>query len=88
MADAHTLVEKDVAFQFLQAERRRAYTTPKSFLELINLYLKLLTEKQGDIEKQIEKLKSGTDTLLATENAVSNLKAKLEIDKIAVNQAK
>lgn len=57
-------------------------------MELISLYIKLLLEKQGDIEKNIDKLKSGTDTLLATENAVGDLKAKLEVDKIAVNKAK
>lgn len=45
MADAHTIVEKDIAVQFQKDLRRKAYTTPKSFLELISLYLKLLYEK-------------------------------------------
>ena len=35
---------------YLQNERRHNYTTPKSFLELINLYVKIL---QGMIFKEL-----------------------------------
>ena len=38
---------------YLQNERRHNYTTPKSFLELINLYVKIL---QGMISKSLFKL--------------------------------
>jgi dynein heavy chain len=35
--------------EFRERERRNNYTTPTSFLELINFYEMLLKKKQGDI---------------------------------------
>jgi len=48
MAEVHTSI--DVANEkFLKLERRHNYTTPKSFLELIDFYKKLLNEKRDFI---------------------------------------
>ncbi|CAL6039825.1 Outer-arm_dynein beta [Hexamita inflata] len=88
MADCHTLVEKDVAVRYLQCERRKAYTTPKSYLELINLYLRLLYEKTQDIKSQIYKLETGNATLIKTEEEVTVLRKQLEVQKIEANKAK
>lgn len=74
MADAHTMIEKDISVKYLQCERRRAYTTPKSYLELIKLYLKLLYEKTKDIKSQIFKLETGNATLVKTEEEVTVLR--------------
>ena len=41
MAAVHTSIDK-ANKDFLKYERRRNYTTPKSFLELIDFYKKLL----------------------------------------------
>jgi len=41
---------------FKDMERRFNYTTPTSYLELINFYKALLGKKQGKIENQIERL--------------------------------
>jgi len=50
MAEVHISI--DVANgQFLRLERRYNYTTPKSFLELIDFYKKLLDEKRTFIDK-------------------------------------
>jgi len=44
MAEVHASI--DVCnIRFLKLERRYNYTTPKSFLELIDFYKKLLTDK-------------------------------------------
>ena len=50
MAEVHTSI--DVANDtFSRLERRHNYTTPKSFLELIDFYKKILNEKREFIDK-------------------------------------
>lgn len=88
MADAHTMVEKDIAVQFEKDLHRKAYTTPKSFLELISLYLKLLYDKTSQIKSRINKLETGNATLIKTEEEVQILKKQLEVQKIEANKAK
>ena len=48
MANVHLSID-DANESFKLRERRYNYTTPTSFLELINFYQKLLSEKQGSI---------------------------------------
>lgn len=48
MADVHVSVG-EANIQFLQRERRYNYTTPKSFLELIAFFKKLLGEKRNKL---------------------------------------
>ena len=59
-------------------ERRYNYTTPKSFLELINFFKELLSKKRGDLEKQIERLARGIDKLKSTGEMVAGLKETLK----------
>lgn len=50
MSEVHLSI--DVANKkYLQLERRYNYTTPKSFLELIDFYKKILGEKRNFIDK-------------------------------------
>lgn len=50
MAECHISI--DAANEtFLKLERRHNYTTPKSFLELIDFYKKILSEKREYIDK-------------------------------------
>jgi len=58
MSFVHTSVN-DMSAIYLQNERRYNYTTPKSFLEQISLYSKLLTEKSHDLETMISRLTDG-----------------------------
>lgn len=44
---------------YLQNERRYNYTTPKSYLELIGLYTKLLSTKHGELSDRIVRLENG-----------------------------
>jgi dynein heavy chain, axonemal len=54
---------------FLERLRRHVYTTPKSYLDLIQLYLEMLEEKK--IEKNINLKRLGTGVQKITEaNAV------------------
>lgn len=62
MSYVHTSVD-DVSLLYLQNERRYNYTTPKTFLEQISLYSKLLVERTYDVKSMIERLKNGLDKL-------------------------
>ena len=56
---------------YLQNDRRHNYTTPKSYLELINLYVKILTSKHDELESKIVRLNNGLEKLRATNETVS-----------------
>lgn len=58
MSFVHTSVN-NMSNVYLQNERRYNYTTPKSFLEQISLYSKLLTEKMYDLQAMILRLTDG-----------------------------
>ncbi|XP_018058898.1 PREDICTED: dynein heavy chain 9, axonemal [Atta colombica] len=74
MSFVHTSVN-DISAIYLQNERRYNYTTPKSFLEQIFLYSKLLTEKTHDLEAMITRL---TDGLVKLESCA------IEADKLKI----
>jgi len=77
MAFVHTSVGT-AAVQYLQAERRPVYITPKSFLELISLYKAMLKQRRQDIAALRIRLESGLDKLRATEEVVAELQATLK----------
>lgn len=54
MAEVHLSIDYANA-KYLQLERRHNYTTPKSFLELIDFYKTLLAEKRDQIQRQIQR---------------------------------
>ena len=58
---------------YLQNDRRYNYTTPKSFLELINLYVKILTGKHEELNSKIIRLGNGLEKLRITNSTVRNL---------------
>ena len=72
----------------LQQERRAVYTTPKSFLELINLFKVMLNEKKGNIEKQRDQYDSGCIKLEATQESVAALEENIKEVAIEVAAAK
>ena len=63
------------------SDKKFNYTTPKSFLELINLYTKLLADKNVEMRNQIERLESGLEKLRETKQLVDELKAQLAIQE-------
>lgn len=69
MAYAHTQVNI-ISKVYLQSDRRYNYTTPKSFLEQISLYSKLLKRKSAELASKIDRLENGLDKLKSTANQV------------------
>lgn len=75
---------------YLINERRYNYTTPKSFLELISLYSKLLTNKTSETHQKIKRLENGLVRLAICADQVDSLKrvlAEQEIQLSVKNEA-
>ena len=83
MAEVHLTIG-EANEEFLRAERRYNYTTPTSFLELINFYKQLLDKKRGRITDQINRLEIGLQTMKSTTQQVEGLQKLLEIKMIDV----
>lgn len=64
----------DISQAYLRNEKRYNYTTPKSFLELIELYSKLLNEKTTDNIQRINRLDNGLVRLAQCAEQVDSLK--------------
>ena len=64
---------------YLANERRHNYTTPKSFLELINLYVKLLKMKHEELEGKMKRLENGLEKLRVTAVQVGNTGQKCKV---------
>nr|NP_001262793.1 dynein heavy chain at 93AB, isoform C [Drosophila melanogaster]AGB96173.1 dynein heavy chain at 93AB, isoform C [Drosophila melanogaster] len=85
MAYVHTSVNT-TSKVYLQNERRYNYTTPKSYLEQINLYIKLLNHKNEDLQSKIERLENGLEKLRSTALQVADLKVKLAVQEIELKE--
>ena len=83
MAHVHLSIG-DANEAFLIAERRHNYTTPTSFLELINFYKMLLDSKRGGITVQIGKLETGLLIMNNTTEKVDGIKKLMEVKMIDV----
>lgn len=68
----------EISQAYLANEKRFNYTTPKSFLELIELYSKLLNEKTVDNIQRINRLENGLVRLAQCAEQVDSLKVKLK----------
>lgn len=85
MANVHTSVN-GMSKLYLQNERRYNYTTPKSYLEQINLYSKLLRQKSEELGRKVERLENGLEKLRSTAKQVDDLKAKLAVQEIELKE--
>jgi len=72
----HTSVE-DTSDQFFAELRRKIYTTPKSYLDLINLYLSTLDVKRVEYNTNRHRLATGLKKLNDTNKSIAELKIKL-----------
>ena len=61
----HMSVEK-CSEKFYDELRRRVYTTPKSYLDLISLYLNTLKTKREELNANKNRLASGVNKLNTT----------------------
>lgn len=69
MAFVHTSVNT-MSGIYLLNERRYNYTTPKSFLEQIHLYTKLLKTTAADVIAKTKRLQVGLKRLVGTSEQV------------------
>ena len=67
-------------------DKKYNYTTPKSFLELINLYIHLLSAQTLDLKNKISRLGSGLEKLNKTKELVDELKAELAEQEIELDK--
>ncbi|KAK1792527.1 hypothetical protein P4O66_012465 [Electrophorus voltai] len=67
----------DAAERFYSELRRRYYTTPTSYLELIHLYLSMLVHKRQQLEAARDRVKNGLTKLLETNALVDEMKVEL-----------
>lgn len=68
---------KDTSEKFYQELRRHYYTTPKSYLDLISLYLQLLGEKREEFSEARDRLLNGLQKLKETNELVDSMKITL-----------
>ncbi|KAK2575931.1 hypothetical protein KPH14_007294 [Odynerus spinipes] len=85
MAHAHTSVNA-ASRHYLATERRYNYTTPKSFLEQISLYTRLLKTKSSELRARVTRLENGLDKLRSTAVQVDGLKEKLAVQEVELQQ--
>ncbi|KAM3865367.1 dynein axonemal heavy chain 6 [Diretmus argenteus] len=76
----------DMAERFYSELRRRYYTTPTSYLELINLYLTMLDEKRQQLVAARDRVKNGLTKLLETNVLVDKMKVDLSAQKPVLKQ--
>jgi len=69
----HNSVEED-SDRFWEELRRRIYTTPKSYLDLISLYINVLAAKRKEINTNRSRLANGLSTLKSTNSSIADLK--------------
>ncbi|XP_060647178.1 dynein beta chain, ciliary [Drosophila nasuta] len=81
MAYVHGTVNQ-ISKIYLQNEKRYNYTTPKTFLEYIFLYRKLLVDKNGEFAQRISRLQSGMAKLAECASQVDTLKHQLAIQEV------
>ncbi|KAL1493068.1 hypothetical protein ABEB36_011203 [Hypothenemus hampei] len=85
MAYAHSSVN-GISKIYLQNERRYNYTTPKSYLEQINLYSKLLRLKSLELSQKVIRLENGLEKLRNTSAQVEELKKKLAVQEVELKE--
>jgi len=87
MAEIHLSIDA-ANERFLKEDRRYNYTTPKSFLELIAFYKKMLCEKQASVLYNTERLERGLTIMEQVQEKVEGLKEDLKITMVQVEEKK
>ena len=77
IANAHSKVIK-LSEEFLQAERRHNYATPKSYLELISLFKSMLEKTRNMINNNADHFSKGLQMLQNSSKDVEVMKGKLQ----------
>eukprot|EP00828_Plagiopyla_frontata_P006295 TRINITY_DN1271_c0_g3_i1.p1 TRINITY_DN1271_c0_g3~~TRINITY_DN1271_c0_g3_i1.p1 ORF type:complete len:1785 (-),score=242.13 TRINITY_DN1271_c0_g3_i1:82-5436(-) len=62
---------------FTEQLKRKVYSTPKSFIDFINLYKKVLEDKRGELQVNVRRLSGGLTKLAMAKQMVSELEVRL-----------
>ncbi len=73
----HTTVEEKSA-EFYEKLRRKVYTTPKSYLDLIHLYVSSLEQLREESMRNKRRLALGLKKLQDTNVSIAEFKIKIE----------
>ena len=73
----HRSIEQK-SVKFYDQLKRRLYTTPKSYLDIINLYMSMLTGLQDGVQTKMDRMIVGVQKLSETNAIVDSLQADLE----------
>ena len=73
----HTTVEEK-SNEFYDKLRRKVYTTPKSYLDLIQLYITSLDLKREEYMRNKRRLAQGLQKLVDTNKSIAEFKIKIE----------
>ncbi|KAL3319655.1 Dynein heavy chain 6, axonemal [Cichlidogyrus casuarinus] len=71
------LTVSQAADQFYQELKRHYYTTPTSYLELITVYLQMLSEKKTELVQKREKFRNGLQKIHETNSLISTMETEL-----------
>ena len=86
MAEVHLSIN-GANRRFMEEERRYNSTTPKSFLELIGFYVRMLTERKASVGLHVGRLERGLDIMHRVQENVAVLRADLR-DTLAMVEDK
>lgn len=81
-------VVNESSVKYKELERRFCYTTPKSFLELIKLFVNMLDRKRTEITNNKERLETGLIKLIETGEMVEKLQEDLNVKQVVVEEKK
>lgn len=70
----------------LEQEKRAIFTTPKSFLELIQLYTGMLASKKGQLEEQKDNYETGLIKLQQTAEDVKIIEEDVKVKQVAAEE--
>jgi dynein heavy chain len=87
MSFVHTMVG-GAAERYRTMERREVYTTPKSYLELIELYKSMLQTNRDAIDVLRVRLTEGLVKLKDAQEAVAEMQVQLQAESVIVEQKK
>jgi dynein heavy chain len=87
MAFLHTSVN-EASEDFFASERRYNYTTPKSYLDLIDLYKSMLTTKKAGMRTLKERLENGLEKMESAAAQVAELQENLVKEMAVVEDKK
>lgn len=68
----------EACYKFYMEQKRRVYTTPKSYLDQLNLYGIILSQKLKEINTLKAKLSEGLNKLYTTNETVGKLKEEMK----------